>query len=65
MVALCPDHELPLPNLVKEGLPTNQKLSYRDPHRKAGQAAVALMHYTQGFWVPNWLDPSSVCRVQM
>jgi hypothetical protein len=28
-------------------LPTNQKLSRRDPHRKASQPAVALMLYTQ------------------
>jgi hypothetical protein len=32
---------------VTSGLPTIQKLSQRDPHRKASQPAVALMLYTQ------------------
>jgi hypothetical protein len=32
---------------ITSGLPTIQKLSQRDPHRKASQPAVALMLYTQ------------------
>jgi hypothetical protein len=43
------DYEQPLRNPVREELPTIQKLSCRDPHRKASQPAVALMLYTQQF----------------
>jgi hypothetical protein len=42
--------------IARQGLPFFQKSSHRDPHRKAGQPSVALMLYTQQFWLQKRSD---------
>jgi hypothetical protein len=45
------------------GWPTNQQSSHSGPHRKVGQAAMALILYTQQFRVQNRSDPNSLRKV--